>query len=109
MPTKFDNKVITDIGLTPVDVLTAGAAERITLVGFNITNTSNNDCTFDVKLTDANSNSGYYLMAIQLPSQATFKVVTNGERLVLAPTSKVSVQSTQPNSLHVALSHVVIT
>ena len=109
MPTKFDNKVITGIGLTPADVLVAGAAERITLVGFNVTNTSNNDCTFDVKLTDASSNSGYYLMAIRLPSQATFKVITNGERLVLAPTSKVTVVSSQPNSLHVALSHVVIT
>jgi hypothetical protein len=109
MPTRFDNKVVTGIGLTTTPILTASTSERITLVGFNITNSSNNDCTFDVSLTDANQNTGYYLMSMQLPSQATFKVVTNGERLVLAPTSSISLRSNQPNSLEVVMSYVAIT
>lgn len=109
MPTRFDNKVVTGIGLTVTDILTAGAAERITIVGFNVTNASGNDCNFDVFMTDATPTVGNYLMSISLPSQATFKVVTNGERLVLGPTSKISVKSSQPNSLHVSLSYVVIT
>jgi len=109
MPTRFDNKVITGIGLTTVSVLTASTSERITLVGFNVTNSSNNDCTFDVTLTDANANTGYYLMGIQLPSQATFKMITNGERLVLAPTSSIALKSNQPSSLEVVMSYVAIT
>jgi hypothetical protein len=109
MPTRFDNKVVTGVGLTTTDVLTAGANERITVVGFNVTNASGNDCNFDVYLTDATPTTGNFLMAISLPSQASFKVITNGERLVLGPTSKISVRSSQPNSLHVSLSYVVIT
>ena len=109
MPTRFDNKVVTGIGLTPTDVLVAGANERITIVGFNVTNGGSNDCNFDVYLTDATPTTGNYLTAISLPSSATFKVITNGERLVLGPTSKITVKSSQPNSLHIVLSFVVIT
>lgn len=109
MPTRFDNKVVTGIGLTVTDILVAGASERITIVGFNINNASGNDCSFDVFLTDGTPTTGNYLTSVSLPSQATFKVITNGERLVLGPTSKISVKSSQPNSLHIALSYVVIT
>lgn len=109
MPTRFDNKVVVDIGTSLQTVLTSTASERITVVGFNVTNPTELDCYFDVKLTDALNTSGYYLKNISLPSENTYKVITNGERLVLGPSVTLSVQSSLANSLHVTLSYVVIT
>lgn len=109
MPTRFDNRVIIDIGTSLTEVLASTATERITVVGFNVTNPTASDCYFDVKLTDALSTSGYYLKTISLPSENTYKVITNGERLVLGPSTSISVQSTLAASLHVTMSYVVIT
>jgi hypothetical protein len=109
MPTRFDNKVIVDIGTELQTVITTTSTERATIVGFNVTNPTALDCYFDVKLTDALSTTGYYLKNISLPSENTYKVITNGERLVLGPSTSLAVQSTLASSVHVVLSYVVIT
>lgn len=109
MPTRFDNKVVVNVGTSLQNILSTTSTERVTVVGFNVTNAAELDCYFDVKLTDALSTTGYYLKNISLPSENTYKVITNGERLVLGPSTTISVQSTLVNSLHVTLSYVVIT
>lgn len=109
MPTRFDNKVLVNVGTDLQTVVATTASERVTVVGFNVTNAAVLDCYFDVKLTDALSTTGFYLKNISLPSENTYKVITNGERLVLGPSTSLSIQSTLANSLHVTLSYVVIT
>jgi len=109
MPTRFDNKVLINVGTAEQTIIATTATERVTVVGFNVTNAAELDCYFDVKLTDALNTTGYYLKNISLPSENTYKVITNGERLVLGPSTSLSINSTLASSIHVTLSYVVIT
>ena len=106
MANNFRNKVIKNIGVEPVEILTVGAAERATVVGLSLTNLVNSFVYVDILVKDDTSIEGFYLKETLLPANTSLRSVTNGEKLILAPNNVLSVQSSLDDSIDVILSYV---
>jgi len=106
MANNFRNKIIKNIGIEPVEILTAGAAERATVVGLSLTNLISSFVYVDVLVRDDSSIEGFYLKETLLPASTSLRTVSNGEKLILAPNNVLSVRSTVDDSVDVILSYV---
>ena len=106
MANNFRNKVIKNIGVESVEILTVGAAERATVVGLSLTNLVNSFVYVDILVKDDTSIEGFYLKETLLPANTSLRSVTNGEKLILAPNNVLSVRSSLDDSIDVILSYV---
>lgn len=106
MANNFRNKVIKNIGVEPVEILEVGSAERATVVGLSLTNLVNTFVYVDILVRDNTSVEGFYLKETLLPSNTSLRSITNGEKLILAPTNVLSVRSSLDDSVDVILSYV---
>jgi len=106
MANNFRNRVIKNIGVEPVEILTVGAAERATVVGLSLTNLVNSFVYVDILVKDDTSIEGFYLKETLLPANTSLRSVTNGEKLILAPNNVLSVRSSLDDSIDVILSYV---
>jgi len=109
MATFFKNKVIKQVGTKPVEILENSASERATVIGMSITNLTESFVYASVLLKDDTSVTGYYLKDTIVPANTSLRVVTNGEKLIMAPSNILSVQASVDDSLDVVLSYVEIT
>lgn len=108
MATNFKNKVLKDVGITPVDVVTT-TTYRTTVIGISIANVTESLLYIDITLTDESDVTGYYIKGIILPPRATLRAVNGGEKLILAPNNTLSVSSSVESSIDVIVSYVEIT
>jgi hypothetical protein len=106
MANNFRNRVIKNIGVEAVEILTVGAAERATVVGLSLTNLVNSFVYVDILVKDDTSIEGFYLKETLLPANTSLRSVTNGEKLILAPNNVLSVRSSLDDSIDVILSYV---
>lgn len=106
MANNFRNKVIKNIGIQPVEILSVGAAERVTVVGLSLTNLISNFVYVDILVRDDTSVEGFYLKETLLPANTSLRSVTDGEKLILAPNNVLSIKSTSNDSVDVILSYV---
>lgn len=106
MANTFRNKVINNIGVEPVEILSVGAAERATVVGLSLTNLITSFVYIDIIIKDDSSVDGFYLKENLLPAQTSLRAVNQGEKLILAPNNVLSVRSTRNDSVDVILSYV---
>jgi hypothetical protein len=109
MPTVLKNKVFTNIGVTPVDVLSTAANVRSTIIGFSLANIQEGIVLIDVKITDDTSTSGYYVKQLVVPPNSSLRLVNGGEKLILAPNNKITIQANLENCLDAIISYVDIT
>ena len=109
MPTVFKQEVITGVGKTPVDILQIGAGVRATVVGCNLSNTSDYDMVIaNLYVIDQNSTQGNYARQIPVPPGSSAKVITNGERLILPETAGLRLETDTEDSIDVTVSYVEI-
>jgi len=108
MATIFKNKVIKDVGRLPVDILETSAAQRATVIGLSLTNLTSSFVYVDVLIQDDTSVTGYYLKETLLPANTSLRVVSTGEKLIVAPSNKVQVRSSVNDSVDVVMSYVEI-
>lgn len=109
MATFFRNEVIKDIGALPVKILETSGSQRATVIGLSLTNLTDKFVYVSVLLKDDTSVTGYYLKDTVLPANASLRVVSTGEKLILAPTNELYVQSSLADSVDVVCSYVEIT
>ena len=109
MATLFKNAVIKEVGTKAVEVLETDASTRATVIGLSLTNLTTSFVYVSVLLQDDTSVTGYYLKDALLPANTSLRVVATGEKLIVAPSNKLSVQSSVDDSVDVVLSHVEIT
>lgn len=109
MATFFKNKVIKNVGVVPVEVLSTAGANRATVIGLALTNLTTSFVYVDILIQDDTSVEGYYMKETVLPANTTLRAVSTGEKLVLAPNNKVSVRSSVNDSVDVVMSYVEIT
>jgi hypothetical protein len=60
-------------------------------------------------LEDDTSVTGFYLKDTLLPANTSLRAVSTGEKLILSPSNKILVQSSQDDSIDVILSYVEVT
>ena len=108
MATLFKNKVVNTVGVVPVDVYETDASTRATVIGMSLTNLTQSFVYVDVLMQDDTSVTGYYLKQALLPANTSLRVVATGEKLIIAPSNKLQVQSSIDDSVDVVLSFVEI-
>jgi len=109
MPTVFRHAVNTDIGTEPVDVLQIPPGVRATVIGCNLSNTTEFDTiVVDVFVIDENSTQAYYVKNLIIPPNSSVKLVTQGEKLILPETSGIRVVSDTASSIDSTISYVEI-
>tara|TARA_B000000532_G_scaffold220910_1_gene195656 strand:- start:1099 stop:1428 length:330 start_codon:yes stop_codon:yes gene_type:complete len=109
MATTFKNKNIVQVGTVPVEVLETTAAQRATIVGLSLTNLTDSFVYVTVLVDDDTSVQGHFMKDVLLPANTSLRAVNGGEKLILAPSNKLSVKSSVSDSVDVLLSYVEIT
>jgi len=100
------NKVEKNIGKLPVEIVTTTPSNRITVIGLSLTNLTQLFVNVSILIEDDGSSVGYYLKDTILPAGTSLRAVSTGEKLVLAPSNKLSVQSSIDDSVDVIVSYV---
>lgn len=109
MATTFKNKNVVQVGTVPVEILETTAAQRATIVGLSLTNLTESFVYVTVLIDDDTSVQGHYLKDVLIPANTSLRAVNGGEKLILAPENKLSVQASVSDSVDVLLSYVEIT
>ena len=109
MATTFKNKNVVQVGTLPVEILSTTAAQRATIVGLSLTNLTESFVYVTVLIDDDTSVQGHYLKDVLIPANTSLRAVNGGEKLILAPENKLSVQASVSDSVDVLLSYVEIT
>ena len=108
MATLFKNKVVKTVGTIPVDIYETDASTRATVIGLSLTNLTQSFVYVDVLMSDDTSNTGYYLKETLLPAGTSLRVVSTGEKLIIAPENKLQVRASVDDSVDVIASIVEI-
>ena len=109
MPTLFKHAVVTDIGITPIDIVQIPLGVRATVVGCNLANTTDYDTAIvNVFVIDENSTQAYYVKGLVIPPNTSVKVITQGEKLILPETAGMRISSDTENSIDATISYVEI-
>lgn len=108
MASFFRTKVVKDIGTTPVDVLETSVGNRFTLIGCNLANTTDDDVIVDITITDSSAVTGYYIKQLIIAPYTSAKVVTNGEKIILAESTTMTIVSDTASSVDLIASYAEI-
>ncbi len=109
MPTVFKHSLVTQIGTTPTDVVEIGAGVRATVIGCNLSNTTEYDTVVaDVQIVGADTTVSYYIKGIPIPPNTAIKIITNGEKLILPETTSLRVTCDTADSVDATVSYVEI-
>ena len=109
MATFFRNNVIKEIGTKPVEILQTTPANRATVIGLSLTNLTTSFVYCSVLIQDDTGVTGFYLKETLLPANTSLRVVSTGEKLIIAPSNKLLVQASVNDSIDCVLSYVEIT
>lgn len=108
MATFFRTKVEKNLGTTPVDVLATSTGNRFTIIGCNVANTTDYEVIIDAFVVDSSAVAGYFIRQLIIPPYASAKLVTNGEKLILAESCKLRLVSDTANSIDAIISYAEI-
>jgi hypothetical protein len=108
MATLFKTKVVKNIGTTPVDALQTVENNRFTIIGCNLANTIDDPVTIDLYVIDSTSTVGYYVKGLLVPANTSLKVVTNGEKIILAEQCGLRIVSNYDDSIDATISYAEI-
>lgn len=108
MASFFRTKVVKNIGTTPVAVLATSTGNRFTLIGCNLANTKDEPVIVDVTITDSSAVTGYYIKQLIIEPYTSAKIVTNGEKIILAESTTMTIVSDTTASVDLIASYAEI-
>jgi hypothetical protein len=108
MATLFRNKAVKDVGLVPIEVIDNNAATQSTVIGAALTNLTEEPVYASILVQDDTSVTAHYLKDTMIPPNSTLKAINGGEKLIIAPSCKLLVQSDSDDSLDAVFSYVDI-
>lgn len=109
MATVFKNKLVSELGVDEVLVLTSASNAKTTVVGLSLTNLTSSMVLASIRLVDTvESTTAYYAKEVIVPPNQSLRVVNGGERLVLGPSTAIYIQSNLSASLDMVMSYVEI-
>lgn len=109
MATFFRTKIVKGVGTSPTDIIATNANSRFTILGCNLANIIEDNTTVDITVIDSTSTEAYYIKGIVVPANSSLKVVTNGEKLILAENCSLRIVCDVPNSIDAIISYAEIT
>ena len=86
MATTFGNVILSGLGTTPTTVLTTANPGNTTVIGFSLTNTTSALITASIQLNNG-VNTAYFINNVVIPAGQSLRVITGGEKLILAAIS----------------------
>ena len=104
----FKNKVVNEIGTTPIQVLEFGPSTRGTVIGLSLANLTGSNILASITITDDASTVGYYVKDILIAPNSSARIVNGGEKLILAPNNAIHIFASQEASLDCVMSYVEI-
>jgi hypothetical protein len=114
MTSVFKNNLTANIGSSLTTVLTSNASANTTIIGMSLTNTTTEQVLVSIRLTDPNGGgigvpvSAYYIKNVSVPANQSLRVINGGEKLIVAPTTVIEMQSTVNDSIDLVMSWVEI-
>ena len=108
MASYFRTKVAKNIGTTNVDVLATAGNNRFTVIGCNLANTTTDAVAVDISVIDATSVEGFWIKQLLIPANTSAKVITNGEKLILAENCTLRIVSNTTTSIDAVISYAEI-
>jgi hypothetical protein len=108
MATYFRTKVTNNIGTTSIDVVQTAANNRFTIIGCNLANTTDTTVAVDVLVYGPDSAVAYYVKQLLIPGYNSAKLITNGEKLILAENCGLRIISDTDSSIDAVVSYAEI-
>ena len=108
MATIFLNKVIKEVGTTPILAIETDAGTRSTIVGMSFANLTDNTVFASVLVHDDTSAEGYWLKDVQIPANTSLRALSAGEKLILAPSNQLYLVSDTTEGFDAVISYVNI-
>ncbi len=108
MATFIRTKVEKDIGTAPTDVLTAASNSKLTIIGCNLANTTTDAVAVDVTVVDASLVEGYFIKELIIQPNTSAKLITNGEKLILAEDCVLRIVANTADSIDAIISYAEI-
>lgn len=106
MASFFRNKVITGIGVTPVNAVSTGGASRATLIGLSLANLTEGIVLIDVQVEDATATIGYYAKQLIIPPNSSLRVINGGEKLILSTSNNLWINANVNAAVDAVISYV---
>jgi|TARA_B110000977_G_scaffold198164_1_gene282396 hypothetical protein len=108
MATQFKNKVVTEIGSTRIIALETDASTKSTIIGLNMANITDFVVFASVLVKSDDSVIGYLLKDTAIPPNSSLKVLSAGEKLILAPSNQLYLVADQDEAYDAVISYVDI-
>ena len=103
------SKVIHNLGTTETDLVSVASNQHAACVGLSLCNTTTGVVQASIMVEDATAVKGYYIKDVEIAPQSSLRVINGGEKLLLSPSTTVSVVSNVASSIDVIFSLVIIT
>lgn len=108
MATYFRTRVRKNIGTIPADVIQTVDNNRFTVIGMNLANTTDNDVSIDIQVYGSDSTVVYYIKGLIIPPYNSAKIVTNGEKIILAENCGMRITADTDDSIDAVISYAEI-
>jgi hypothetical protein len=108
MASTFGNVIQSGVGTSPTTVLTTANPGNTTVIGFSLSNTTGALVVASIQLNNG-ATAAYFMRGVVIPAGQSLRVVTGGEKLILAASTAVIITSSIASSLDIVISYVVIT
>ena len=108
MATFLRTGITKNIGTTAATVLSPTGNSNYTVIGCNLANTTNKEITISVYVTDIGNNDATFIKDIPIIPNTSTKVITNGEKLIIASGCKLKIISDTENSVDAVISYAEI-
>jgi len=108
MTTYFRTTVKKDLGTTPTALLTTPNTSTYTIIGINLSNTTDDDVSCTLTITDTTPLTVNYINSLIIHPYTSAKVITNGEKLILAGSCSMSLTSDTATSIDATISYAEI-
>jgi hypothetical protein len=107
MATFFRTKIEKEIGTTPVDVLDTGILSRFTVIGCNLANVTDYEVIIDIQIVSPDD-TAYYIKQLAIAPYTSAKLITNGEKLIMAENYQMRIVSDTEDSIDAVISYAEI-
>jgi len=107
MSTFFRTKTVANVGTSPVTLLSPASTSVYTLIGLNLSNTTDYDVIISVTVNDTITTANY-MNGLVIPPYTSAKLISNGEKLIIAGSCTLTIVSDTASSIDVTMSYAEI-
>ena len=109
MATYFKNAIIKDVGTVPITVYSPPIGTNTIVLGLNLANLIDSVVKVTVTLQDTTSVSGYIVKDVMIAPNSSLRILSAGEKLIVASQSPLQVNADIADSIDVVMSYVELT